>query len=48
LLTELRDFGAMLLTFVCPDTPLFIVNALLMVWIIYTVRQRIEVMARLA
>ena len=44
----LRDFGAMLLTFVYPDTPLFIVNALLMLGIIYTVRQGIEVMARSA
>ncbi|MGG2087321.1 hypothetical protein ABFY59_10045 [Priestia aryabhattai] len=38
----------MILTLVYPDMPLFIVNTLLMLGIIYTVRQRIEVMARLA
>jgi spore germination protein KB len=42
----LRDFGAMLLTFSYPDTPLFIANALLMLVIIYTVRKGIEVVAR--
>ncbi|MBE5102279.1 GerAB/ArcD/ProY family transporter [Priestia aryabhattai] len=42
----LRDFGAMLVTFSYPDTPLFIANALLMLVIIYTVRKGIEVIAR--
>lgn len=42
----LRDFGEMLLTFAYLETPLFIVNALLMLVIIYTVRKGIEVLAR--
>ncbi|SDE43413.1 spore germination protein KB [Priestia aryabhattai B8W22] len=42
----LRDIGEMLLTFAYPDTPLFIANALLILVIIYTVRQGIEVIAR--
>uniref|UniRef100_UPI0031010F23 GerAB/ArcD/ProY family transporter n=1 Tax=Priestia megaterium TaxID=1404 RepID=UPI0031010F23 len=42
----LRDFGEMLLTFAYPDTPLFIANALLILVIIYTIRQGIEVIAR--
>ncbi|MFC3884489.1 GerAB/ArcD/ProY family transporter [Bacillus songklensis] len=42
----LRDFGEMLVTFAYPDTPLFIVNALLMLVIIYSVRKGIEVLAR--
>ncbi|KOP70823.1 GerAB/ArcD/ProY family transporter [Priestia megaterium] len=42
----LRDFGEMLLTSAYPDTPLFIANALLMLVIIYTIRQGIEVIAR--
>ncbi|KOO44224.1 GerAB/ArcD/ProY family transporter [Priestia koreensis] len=42
----LRDFGEMLLTFAYPDTPLFIMNALLMLVIIYTIRKGIEVLAR--
>ncbi|TYR81622.1 GerAB/ArcD/ProY family transporter [Priestia megaterium] len=42
----LRDFGEMLVTFAYVDTPLFIVNALLMLAIIYTVRKGIEVIAR--
>ncbi|MFL0498776.1 GerAB/ArcD/ProY family transporter [Priestia megaterium] len=42
----LRDFGEMLLTFAYPDTPLLIANALLILVIIYTIRQGIEVIAR--
>lgn len=42
----LRDFGEMLLTFAYIDTPLFIVNALLMLVMIYALRKGIEVLAR--
>ncbi|MCM3095710.1 GerAB/ArcD/ProY family transporter [Priestia megaterium] len=42
----IRDFGDMLLTFAYPDTPLFIVNALLIIVVIYTVSKGIEVLAR--
>ncbi|UTL73111.1 GerAB/ArcD/ProY family transporter [Bacillus halotolerans] len=42
----LRDFGEMLLTFAYHDTPIIIVNALLMVVSIYAVRKGIEVLAR--
>lgn len=42
----LRDFGEMLLTFAYQETPLFIVNALLIITVIYTVRKGIEVLAR--
>jgi spore germination protein KB len=42
----LRDFGEMLLTFAYLETPLFIVNALLMLVIIYAVSKGIEVLAR--
>lgn len=42
----LRDFGEMLLTFAYLETPLFMVNALLMIVIIYTVSKGIEVVAR--
>jgi spore germination protein KB len=42
----LRDFGEMLLTFAYIETPLFIVNALLMLVIIYAVSKGIEVVAR--
>ncbi len=42
----LRDFGSMLLTVAYHETPLFIVNLLLILLIIYTVYQGIEVMAR--
>lgn len=42
----LRDFGEMLLTFAYPETPLFIVNALLMIVIVFSVRKGIEVLAR--
>ncbi|MEG7379816.1 spore germination protein [Bacillus subtilis] len=44
----LRDFGEMLLTFAYHDTPLIIVNALLIVVSIYAVRKGIEVLARSA
>ncbi|USK69774.1 GerAB/ArcD/ProY family transporter [Peribacillus asahii] len=43
---DLRDFGEMLVTVAYPDTPLFIVNALLILVIIYTVRKGIEVLVR--
>ncbi|MFP7298923.1 GerAB/ArcD/ProY family transporter [Neobacillus niacini] len=42
----LRDFGEMLLTFAYLETPLFIVNALLMLVIIFAVSKGIEVVAR--
>jgi spore germination protein KB len=42
----LRDFGDMLLTYAYPETPLVIINALLIVVIAYTVRKGIEVLAR--
>lgn len=42
----LRDFGEMLLTFAYLETPLFIVNALLMLVIIYAVSKGIEIVAR--
>ncbi|WP_258728601.1 GerAB/ArcD/ProY family transporter [Bacillus atrophaeus] len=42
----LRDFGEMLLTFAYPDTPIVVVNALLIVVSIYAVRKGIEVIAR--
>ncbi|SDH48038.1 GerAB/ArcD/ProY family transporter [Alteribacillus bidgolensis] len=42
----LRDFGEMLLTFAYEETPLFIVNALLLLTIVYTVHKGIEVIAR--
>ncbi|MFT4402221.1 spore germination protein [Bacillus sp. SW14] len=44
----LRDFGEMLLTFAYHDTPIIIVNALLIVVSIYAVRKGIEVLARSA
>lgn len=42
----LRDFGEMLVTFAYPETPLFIVNSLLILVTVYTVRKGIEVLAR--
>lgn len=42
----LRDFGVMLVTFAYPETPLFIVNALLIIVVVYTVRKGIEVLGR--
>ncbi|TLS37103.1 GerAB/ArcD/ProY family transporter [Pseudalkalibacillus caeni] len=42
----LRDFGEMLLSVAYRETPLFIVNLLLMFLIMYTVYQGIEVLAR--
>ncbi|WP_409509431.1 spore germination protein [Bacillus spizizenii] len=44
----LRDFGEMLLTFAYHDTPILIVNALLIIVSIYAVRKGIEVLARAA
>ncbi|WP_099353116.1 GerAB/ArcD/ProY family transporter [Fredinandcohnia onubensis] len=42
----LRDFGVMLVTFAYPETPLFIVNALLIIVVVYAVRKGIEVLGR--
>ncbi|MGM0922325.1 MAG: GerAB/ArcD/ProY family transporter [Bacillota bacterium] len=42
----LRDFGELLVTFAYPDTPLFIINALLTLAVVYTIRKGIEVLAR--
>lgn len=42
----LRDFGEMLVTFAYQDTPLVIVNAMLMIAAIFAVRKGIEVIAR--
>ncbi|WP_026702745.1 GerAB/ArcD/ProY family transporter [Salibacterium aidingense] len=42
----LRDFGEMLVTFAYDETPLFIINALLLFCIVYTVHKGIEVLAR--
>lgn len=42
----LRDFGELLVTFAYPDTPLFIINALLILVVVYTIRKGIEVLAR--
>jgi spore germination protein KB len=42
----LRDFGEMLLTFAYVETPLFIVNTLLILVIIYGVQKGIEVISR--
>ncbi len=42
----LRDYGEMLLTFAYPDTPLFVVSALLILVVIYAVYKGIEVIAR--
>ncbi|MGX2958645.1 GerAB/ArcD/ProY family transporter [Peribacillus sp. JNUCC 23] len=42
----LRVFGEILITFAYPRTPLFILNALFLVVIIYTIRKGIEVVVR--
>ncbi|MED1205918.1 GerAB/ArcD/ProY family transporter [Heyndrickxia acidicola] len=42
----LRDFGELLLAFAYPETPLFIIHALMVVAIIYGVKRGIEVLAR--
>ena len=42
----LRDFGEMLLSFAYVDTPLFIVNTLFILVIIYAIQKGIEVIAR--
>ncbi|MBB5355264.1 spore germination protein KB [Anoxybacillus mongoliensis] len=42
----LRDFGELLLTFAYPETPLFILNAVMMLTVMYAVYKGIEVIAR--
>jgi spore germination protein KB len=42
----LRDFGELLLTFAYPETPLFILNAIMMLTVMYGVYKGIEVVAR--
>ena len=42
----LRDLGETLLTFAYPATPLFVVNGLFILVVVYTVRKGIEVLAR--
>lgn len=42
----LRDFGELLLTFAYPETPLFILNTVMMLTVMYAVYKGIEVIAR--
>lgn len=42
----LRDFGEMLVIFAYPETPLFIINLLWMILVVYAIRKGIETMAR--
>jgi spore germination protein KB len=42
----LRDFGELLLTFAYPETPLFILNAIMILTVMYGVNKGIEVLAR--
>ncbi|MBA2875335.1 GerAB/ArcD/ProY family transporter [Thermaerobacillus caldiproteolyticus] len=42
----LRDFGELLLTFAYPETPLFVLNAIMMLTVMYAVYKGIEVLAR--
>jgi spore germination protein KB len=42
----LRDFGELLITAFYPATPLFVMNALMIIVVVYTVRKGIEVLAR--
>jgi spore germination protein KB len=42
----LRDFGELLLTFAYPETPLFILNAIMILTVMYGVYKGIEVIAR--
>ncbi|MCZ0755895.1 GerAB/ArcD/ProY family transporter [Anoxybacillus sp. J5B_2022] len=42
----LRDFGELLLTFAYPETPLFILNAVMMITVMYATYKGIEVLAR--
>lgn len=42
----LRDFGELLLTFAYPETPLFILNAVMMLTVMYATYKGIEVLAR--
>jgi spore germination protein KB len=44
----LRDFGELLTTSIYTDTPLFVINALMMLTIIYAVHKGFEVIARVA
>ncbi|GGJ66395.1 spore germination protein KB [Anoxybacillus voinovskiensis] len=42
----LRDFGELLLTFAYPETPLFVLNAVMMLTVMYAAYKGIEVLAR--
>lgn len=42
----LRDFGELLVTFAYPETPVLIINAIMMATLIYVLNKGIEVMAR--
>lgn len=42
----LRDFGELLITVFFPESPLFIMNALMIIVVVYTIRKGIEVLAR--
>ncbi|MGX9135032.1 GerAB/ArcD/ProY family transporter [Rummeliibacillus sp. JY-2-4R] len=42
----LRDFGEMLIIVFYPETPLFVMNVLMVLVVVYTVRKGIEVIAR--
>ncbi|MCM3389873.1 spore germination protein [Ureibacillus chungkukjangi] len=42
----LRDFGEMLIIVFYPQTPLFVMNALMVLVVVYTIRKGIEVLAR--
>lgn len=42
----LRDFGELLVTAFYPETPLFVMNALMTIVVVYAVRKGIEVLAR--
>lgn len=42
----LRDFGELLLTFAYPETPLFVLNAVMMLTIMYAAYKGVEVLAR--
>lgn len=42
----LRDFGELLLTFSYPNTPLFVINSIMLLTIVYAIHKGIEVLAR--
>ncbi|MGE8203208.1 GerAB/ArcD/ProY family transporter [Heyndrickxia sp. NPDC080065] len=42
----LRDFGELLLTFAYPNTPMFIINSMMILAIMYAIHKGIEVLAR--